>query len=188
MLQKKTSNALERLDQLEKTIPQIVAAVNQSVGQIQGQLSSAVEVLDAVVQTLGSDTIEKLILDSRKKKAEEQSDKEKQALAELVTQGAIVPANVVTEKSIIVGVETDKDGVVRVPGRAQVAFQRVDPQFQQGLLGQAVGFKLTLPNGGTFEVTELYEVAPPKASDAAEAAAPVADVPVVPAPTGESNS
>jgi len=168
-LAKKTSNALERLDQVEKTVMNIVSAVNNSISQLGNQIGGVTEVLDAVVQTLGVETIQKIMSENRVAKAEAQAESEKAALAELLAKGDIKAVDKVSEKSIVVGRETDKDGTVRLPGRAQVAFARIDPNFQPQLLGQGPGFSLDLPNGGKFEVLEAYEVVE-KAADATPAA------------------
>lgn len=168
-LARKTSNALERLDQLEKTVGNIVGAVNNSLGQVSQQLSGITEVLDAVVQTLGADTIQKLMAESRAAKAEEQAREEEAALKALVERGDVQAVEKVTEKSVVVGRETNADGTVRTPGRAQVAFARIDPAFQASFLGQSVGFTLDLPNGGKFEVLGVYEVVEKSATPAPEA-------------------
>lgn len=186
-LAKRTSNALERLEQVEKTIPQILGAVNQTVGQVQAQLSSAVEVLDAVVQSLGVENIEKLVSDNRREKATQRMEEEKKQLAALLDAKLILAEDKVTEKSIIVGVETDKDGTARHPGRMQHGFNMIAPQFRDKLLGQVAGFKLPLPNGGNFEVQEIYgpnptPPAPAEAAPATEApAAPAVDASTAPA-------
>lgn len=153
-LAKKTSNALERLDQVERTVNNIGAATNNNINQLGG----ITEVLDAVVQTLGAETIQKIMTDNRTAKAEAQSAQEKAALDELVKNGDVKATEKVSERSIVVGREINPDGTVRVPGRAQVAFARIDPAFQKAFLDQAAGFSLDLPNGGKFEVQEVYEV------------------------------
>lgn len=186
-LAKKTSDALERLDQVEKTVANIVGAVNNSLGQVSGQLGGITEVLDAVVQTLGADTIQKVMTENRTAKAEAQSAAEQAALKELLAKGDIKATEKVTEKSIVVGKETAADGTVRIPGRAQVAFSRIDPNFQASFLGQAVGFSLDLPTGGKFEVQEIYEVvekadAPAETPPPADTSAPAETAPAPAAP------
>ena len=180
-LARKTSNALERLDQVEKTVTNIVSAVNNSLGQVSGQLGGITEVLDAVVQTLGADTIQKVMTENRTAKAEAQSQAEESALKELLAKGDIAVAAKVSDKSIVVGRETNKDGSVRIPGRAQVAFARIDPNFQAAFLGQEVGFNLELPNGGKFEVLEIYEVVEKAATAPADTSAPAEALPPPPA-------
>ncbi len=157
-LARKTSNALERLDQLEKTVGNIVGAVNNSLGQVSAQLSGITEVLDAVVQTLGAETIQKIMTENRAAKAEAQALAEEQALKELLDKGDLKVAEQITERSIVVGKESDKEGNIRPPGRAQVPFARIDPNFQAAFLGKGAGFSLDLPTGGKFEVTAVYEV------------------------------
>jgi hypothetical protein len=179
-LAKKTSNALERLDQVEKTVGNIVGAVNNSLGQVSQQLSGITEVLDAVVQTLGAETIQKLMTESRQAKAEAQAQAEEAALKELLAKGDIKATEKISEKSIVVGRETAKDGTVRIPGRAQVAFARIDPNFQSAFLGQGPGFSLDLPNGGKFEVLEVFEVVEKADSPPADAPAATATEPAAP--------
>jgi hypothetical protein len=166
------------LDQVEKTVGNIVGAVNNSLGQVSQQLSGITEVLDAVVQTLGAETIQKVMTESRQAKAEAQAQAEEAALKELLSKGDIAVAEKISEKSIVVGRETNPDGTVRVPGRAQVAFARIDPNFQAAFLGQAAGFSLDLPTGGKFEVLEVYEVV-----ERAESTTPVTEAPAAPATT-----
>ena len=173
-LARKTSNALERLDQVEKTVGNIVGAVNNSLGQVSQQLGGITEVLDAVVQTLGAETIQKIMTENRQAKAEAAAQAEEAALKELLSKGDIKVAEAISEKSIVVGRETNPDGTVRAPGRAQVAFARIDPNFQGPFLGKAVGFVLDLPNGGKFEVLEIYEVVEKPETVPAESSTPEA--------------
>lgn len=155
---KRTANALDRLEQVEKTLTNVVSAVNGTVGNINQQLTSQGEVLQAVVTMLGRDAVEKTIKDAREAAATASMEAEKRALEELRLRGDVVTMEFVTDKAIIVGREYMPDGTVRHPGRAQVAFQRVDPQFQPKLLGQVVGFLMELPNGGKFEIVEVLQV------------------------------
>lgn len=172
VLSKRTSNALDRLDQVEKTLPSLISAINNSLGQMNGQLNSQGEVLEAVVELLGQDTVSGKIKENRERRATETMEAEKKALEELKSRGDLVAVEKVTEKGLIVGREYNPDGTVRHPGRAQVAFQRVDDQFKAGLKDQAVGFVLSLPNGGKFEIVEIYEVVEKK-EEAPPAPAPV---------------
>ena len=187
VLAKRTSNALDRLDQVEKTIPNLISAINNSLGGLNNQLNSQGEVLEAVVELLGVETVQSTIKASRERKATEAMEAEKKALEELKSRGDVAPAEKISEKALIVGREYNKDGTVRHPGRAQVAFQRVDDQFRQGLLGQAAGFVLELPNGGKFEVLEIYEVVEKKEEPAPPppeaVAAPEADAAPAPSAT-----
>lgn len=172
VLAKRTSNALERLDQVEKTIPQLISAINNSLGGLNQTVNAQGEVLEAVVSLLGKDVIEANIADRRLVRATEAMESEKAALEQLKEKGDLAVTEKVTEKSIIVGREFLADGTLRHPGRAQVAYMRVDPEFQGKLLDQAVGYVIELPKGGKFEIVELYEVV--EKPDAPPEAAPVA--------------
>lgn len=173
VLAKRTSNALDRLDAVEKTIPDLISAINNSLGGLNQQLNAQGEVLEAVVSLLGQETVQNTIKETRERKATELMEQEKKAMEELKASGAIAASETVTEKSIIVGREFNPDGSVRHPGRAQVPFARVDQNFKEALLGKSVGFVMDLPTGGKFEVVELYEVVPKPAPEAP--AAPAAE-------------
>jgi hypothetical protein len=184
LLARRTSNALDRLDQVEKTIPQLVSAINNSLGGLHQQVNSQGEVVEALVQLLGKETVESTIRDTRERRATEAMEAEKKALEELKGRGDLAAVEKVTEKSVIVGREYNPDGTVRHPGRAQVAFQRVDESFKTGLLNQPVGFILELPNKGKFEVVEIYEVVEKPAPAPEAPAEAAAETP--PAPTAET--
>ncbi len=177
VLAKRTGDALDRLNQLEKTLPNIISAVNNAFGRMDGQLNSQGEVLEAVVDLLGQDSVTLKIKEKRELKATAAMEQEKAALEELVKNGDVVKVEAITEKALIVGREYNPDGTVRHPGRAQVGFQRVDVQFQPSLSGQKAGFMFDLPNGGKFEVVEVYEVVEKPEPKAEETKAPEAPPP-----------
>lgn len=171
-LARKTSNALERLDSVEKTIGNIVGAVNNSFTQISRQLSGITEVLDAVVQTLGAENIQKVMEESRRTKAEEAAKAQETALKALLDKGEVKAVEKVSEKSIIVGRDHLADGTLRHPGRVQLMFSEIEPPFRPSFLGQSIGFVLDLPTGGKFEVMELYEVVEKTEASVAQPAVP----------------
>lgn len=158
VIAKRTTNALDRLDQIEKVLPELISGINNSFGGISQQVNAQGEVLEAVVGLLGKETIEAALKENRERKATEVMESEKKALEELKTAGAIAVTEKVTEKSIIVGREYNPDGTLRHPGRAQVPYSRVDANFKEKLLGQVAGFVLELPNKGKFEILEVCEV------------------------------
>lgn len=170
LIAKRTVNALERLDQVEKTIANLTSAINNSLMTLNNQTNAQGEVLEAVVAVLGNESIDEKIKELRVQKATEAMEAEKSALEALKASGEIVATQKVTDKSVIVGKEFNQDGSVRVPGRVQVAFQRIDAKFQPDLLGKEVGNTIDLPEGRKFEIVEIYEVAPKKEEPVAEAA------------------
>jgi len=174
-LAKKSANALERLEVLERTVNSIGSATNNNINQIGGMT----EVLDAVVQILGVEAIQKVLSENRVAMAEAQSKAEEEALKELLSKGDIAESEKISDKSIVVGKETNPDGTVRPPGRAQVAFARIDPTFQEQFLGKSAGFVLDLPTGGKFEVLSVYDVVE-------KAETPVIPAPVTTEPTAEA--
>lgn len=164
IIAKRSANALDRIGELEtgltllsQDIQRVLPAIDQAIQAVQQQLSGAIEVLDAVVSTLGTETIEKCMIENRRSKATSLMEADKARLEAELAAGSKVPVATITDKSTVVGVETEPDGSVRHPGRAQLVFSRIAPDFQNKLLGQPVDFVLELPTGGKFTVTGIFE-------------------------------
>ncbi len=158
LLQKKTKDALDRLDDLEKTLPQIVSGFQQAANQLQQGLNSLTEIMDAVIEHIGGDKITKTMSENRVKKAEAMAENDRKALDQALLDGNVAVAEAVSEKSIIVGRELLADGSVKVPGYVQAPYIRIAPEFQEKLKGQKAGVSIELPTGGKFEVTAVYDV------------------------------
>jgi hypothetical protein len=155
---KAVKSALERIDQLEQDLPKIVMGVNEAVmGQRRG-LGELASVVEALTEILGAGTVDAKIKEINERKVQAQLDKAKAALDEGLAKGDLVKADAVSDKSLIVGREYDKDGNVLPPGRAQITFDGIMPEFQDKLLGQGPGFTVETKNGGKFEVVEVYDV------------------------------
>jgi len=179
---KRTANALDRIDGIEQTLSAIIPQINNSFANMSRQQESQGEVLEAVVTILGQDTITATVKANRDARALATMEAEKKGLEELKANGTLAAVEVVSDKSLIVGREFNADGTIIHPGRVQVAYQRVDAQFQPQLLGKGVGITFDLPKGGKFEVLEIYEVV--QKPDAPTAGA----VETAPAPTEPANA
>ncbi len=183
---KQVRSALERIDGLEQELPRIVLAINEALegaGQRVGQLANIVE---AVVELFGADTVDAKIKEIADRKITANLERAKQALADGLEKGDLLKADAIGEKALVVGRELDKDGNVVFPGRVQLTFAGIKPEFQEKLKGQGVGTIIETPAGGKFEVLEVYDVvekAPP-AAEAAPTEAPAAPeaAPEAPAP------
>lgn len=165
-----------RLDALEKDIPNILSGVSEGFMKLSGQLNELTEIVNALVGLVGEEDVAKGVTEARIAKAQEQSDSAKAALEKAVAEGKFEASETINETSVLVGIEKTKDGTVIPPGRAQLQFGTLLPDFKEQLLGQKIGFTVTTPPGGSFEITGIWnEVKKP----AAEAAPVTTAVPVV---------
>lgn len=165
-----------RLDALEKDIPNILSGVSEGFMKLSGQLNELTEIVNALVGLVGEEDVAKGVTEARIAKAQEQSDSAKAALEKAVTEGKFEASETINETSVLVGIEKTKDGTVIPPGRAQLQFGTLLPDFKEQLLGQKIGFIVTTPPGGSFEITGIWnEVKKP----VAEAAPVTTAVPVV---------
>ncbi len=97
----------------------------------------------------------------KEKQQTQEMEAKKAQLEALVAEGRLVKANVIKESSVVVGREITKEGVSIHPGRFQMPFAEIAPQFQEQLLGKGTDSKLEIPNHGTFEVQEVYDFVTP---------------------------
>lgn len=196
VLEAKASGLSSRLDKLEERTQQMELIIGQVVQQISTQLGRMDEVLNAAVEELGPDHIRELIEARRLAISTERDRLKKEALDKSLTDGTMVKADTITEDSTIVGVEKDPQGQAIPPGRTQVKFEEVSPEYKSQLLGKGVGASfITNPRddtgkplpSGSFEVTEVYmpvakaiqlEEGPLTAAVEAALAAPIVAEPV----------
>lgn len=162
---KQARNAMERVTALENVVPQIIGMLQN----IQAQFSQSVEILDALVENFGIETVEKTVVANRRQKAIAKSTEETKQVAALIEQGVLKATTKVAEHNMLVFKETKPDGTPNEPvSRVQFMYEQLQEQFRTQLIGKAVGEKLASPGGNIFELAEIYEVVPQ--------AAPVPDV------------
>lgn len=157
-----------RMDRVEEDIPAIISATNQVVGNLNEQLSAAVEILDAVVQSLGVETVTEIIQETRRKRSAETEEGNRVAI-ELSLQGALEGKGglevieAATEDCVLVGKETSAEGEVRHPGRFTLnGLAEIPETYRNELIGKQVGFSMKVENGATLEILELYGRVAPK--------------------------
>jgi hypothetical protein len=154
----KTKDALARITELEEMIPAISNAVNKSLQQVDQHLGNFNDTLEAVTALLGVEQVSAKKAELLAARVVQQVENQKNAVAEAVKGGSLLVTGAVTEKSLVIGVETDKDGNVAGSGRVQLPMQGIKPEFQAQLLGKSVGASFDLPTGGKFTCTEIYVV------------------------------
>lgn len=151
------------------------------VDQIKTAVANMVEVVNGLIVASGEGfelKVQQAIKDTRAKRMADQVEREKKMVAQLVSSNVIVPTDVVTTESFIVGREFSPDGNLLGSGRAQVQFNQFSEDARAKVLGQGVGFMIEAPTG-KFEVTEIYNPATPKPPEVA-APLPVEDLPGAP--------
>ena len=175
---KQVKTALERIDLLEKGMERMAMLFDMVINQANQRISVVSETVEALSKITGPEAVAQVIVEDRKRKSEEAAAAAKKALDEAVAAGNLVAVETCSEKSLIIGVEKDKDGNLVGPERFQLHFSQIKPEFQEQLLGKGLGTKLTTETGGSVEVLELYDpvekTEEPKPEDEAQAAEDVA--------------
>jgi hypothetical protein len=162
-------NALQRVEEIERVIPNVIGAVNEGLGKLQQQISALVEVAEALTDAVGTDVINAKVVENRKTKDASKTAAEEEAIQKALTAGELVPADAIAETSLMVFTESDKDGkVLEVGSRVQFSFMQLKPEFRAEVLGKKVGEKILVPEGHSFEVKSIFTIVP-KPATAAEA-------------------
>lgn len=166
----KVRNLDTRMAELEDGFKNVVAAIDQ-LFQKQGQRLGTIEdVLEAAVKCLGEETVKSTVTEIREEKAASQVAQAKANLAAALEAGQIAPADTIGEKSIISGVETDKDGNAVPPGYLQVSYESLKPELKAEFLGKSVGTAVQLSSGGSYDIQGVFDVV--EQAQPAEANAP----------------
>lgn len=164
---KAPKGALERIEDLEKTIPSIVSAINEALVRADNRSTELSEVVDTLIELAGRETVTAAINSAREKRDRERAAAAEQALSDAIGRGEIASTDSVAENCLIAGVEYDKEGAPIPPGRVQVMTNQVVETVRTQILGKGPGTKADTPNGGTFEVTDIYAFVPKKEEVAA---------------------
>lgn len=150
--------AIERISEIEQSLPGLINAVNQGFVEFNSRVAGLAEVVEALVQKLGPEEVQSILAARRTERDQQRVEQAKQWLAQQVEAGSLAPAEAVTERSLLVGVETDAEGNAVPPGRIQLTIDRVNTEIRELLMGKPAGTKIQTPGGTTFEVLEVYNI------------------------------
>ena len=167
----KIKSALERIADLEAFVEgdlqKVVGAIDQALQTQQVQTRQLATVIQALVEILGAETVDAKIKELEAAKQAKALEDAKAALEDALLKGLVAKAEAVSEQSLLVGFETDAEGQVLAPGRAQISYASLNPTYKEKFLGLTAGEKVTLDNGNTFNLTEIYGALPqPEVSEA----------------------
>ena len=162
-LRQQQKSLSERITNLEESLARVLYGVNQRFQAIDQRLALLEETAAALTQIQGPDDVASFITAERTERAKTQMEQEQTSLEASLRDGYVAKAEVVGERSLIVGQYKKADGTVVEPGRAQLAMPGVAEQFKAQLLGKGAGTVLELPENNTFELLEIYTVDEEKA-------------------------
>lgn len=177
--------ALERIDELEKLIPNLLSSINEALLRVDNRVSELADVIEVIGDKIGKEEVLKLLQERREARDMDNAVKAQEALQKAVEAGVAVAVDTVSEKSLVVGVEYDKDGKAIPPARVQLMFTQIKPEVREKLAGNGPGTKVETPAGGTFEVLEVYNLVD-QAAKTDQAPTPAAPTPTAPTPTTET--
>jgi hypothetical protein len=190
-------NLKKTVRDLSKYSLDIVKQTNEALNQLGGRVDQMAEVLNAVVQVLGVDSVDAMIKETRETIKAQAEAQQADGVKQLVDKRIFVPAQLVTADGFIVGSDVAADGAER---RVQFEMTQIGKEFLSLYTDKRVGDTIE-SNGAKLVIKELYTidkvryaevVAEEKKKDeeakkAAEAPVPpVVNAPPPPAPKAEA--
>ncbi len=163
----KQLTVLERIENLEQSRDSLDKKLDVTFNQIRGQVSNAMEVIEATVGTLAESTselekkIDEKMKANREKRKQAQIEQENKQLSQMIEMGVLKVADTISAASLFVVRTFDAQGEVLGIGREQVEFSRIHPSVSSEFLGKEVGF-IFESGGRKIEVLEIYEILPSK--------------------------
>lgn len=193
--------ASQRIDDLERAVMSIFNVTN-NMARDNTLIKNALKLLDSKVECMMEASVagdaltdENITIRMKAKELEELKGK----VANLVTQGFLVPAEEIAEGAFVVGAETEPDAADGTAGkvihaRLQFTLASLDKEIQAKLIGAKAGSVVSFKDDAlVFKVAEVYKIVnptppAPAVAPAPEAAAPAADASVTPAPAASPDA
>ena len=168
---KQRENALERISNLEKFSAKVVESVDGSFKTVAKDLqdcNSNIEGLDrlirAIIEVSGPEFNTKVteqIKATRIAELEAQSASSAASVKMYVAEGKLKVADtVLNDTDILIVTQKDGNGDLKYPVRNHLALVQFIPAVKELLMNKKVGETVSLPDGGTVEILEVYEVVP----------------------------
>lgn len=215
-MRKQVAGTFARIDELENGLTNLSVAVdrafqrlqeqiNQQLSRINQQLSQKIEIVDALVDLLGEDTVLNAIEVNRVNRTNEQTEAIRQRVVSYLETGKFVAEEIVRDATL------GEDGKSPTSPGSYVAIQNLDsegkevlggyicqpmatlkPEFKTPFIGKSVGFECSdntkhpvegkEPQEGKLVLVGIYELVTPKAPEAPVTAASAEPLPPTPAP------
>ena len=167
-IQKRIKKAMEakdsmdsQLKNIDENLKQLFANDNKMAAWVDEKYSKHEEILSALIEIIGTQKVFEEIKKARIEKAEANSASQKEALDKGLAEGTVKAVDEVTDTSIIVGSEVDKDGNVIPPARSQILFASLPPELADLLRAKKVGDVVETMVNSKFTIKEIYEMVLP---------------------------
>lgn len=174
-----TPNTAQRVKALEKQLAEVrkvgpavyqklSADFNQMAQAVSQRLNALDEVLAVLVEEIGAEEVDSRIQARRLKARLSEVDRSKQAIADGVEKGLLTEVAAVGEDSLLVGFETDAQGVVENPPFSSIPFAQLQPHLKERFAGAKAGDRVEI-DGGTFTIDNIFRIEKEKIEAAAAA-------------------
>lgn len=156
-------NALTRIEELERLIPNLLQAIGKQIDAVNNKQNAIDELVNSIIGVVGVDAVSAELLKNREDATNQKIETQKAETERLKAEGVLEPAAVIEADSVILLSESKADGSPVIPGWVRAHVSELKEQFCEELVGKTVGYTGTLENGNVFSVLEVLKVNASKA-------------------------
>ena len=160
----------ERLHLITTKLHQVVEGVNQALNQFNSELDSVKNVVNALIELAGKDTVKAKLTQLTDIEKEKKADTLEQGIKEALERGEIesVSGPIEVETQLLCLKQKSNNGQLRIPSRVFVDFGGLTAPLQELFRGKMAGDVIDYPavhndgiEGDTVEVASIYQVKAP---------------------------
>lgn len=156
---KKKPTRASKLNQLAAELHQFQESARAAFQLLDGHVGALSSQLGAVIEAVGEKAVGAAAVVVQERQNRQQVEAEAKQVADGVAAGHLKPAEIVTDRSIIIMDERQADGSPSGRGRYLVHFDTILNDLKTVFHGVQVGFSHRLESGVVLEVAEIYEPA-----------------------------
>lgn len=154
----KSLGAVGEVQALKQGQQQILMAVRNTFGLVDARIGELSLQVQALVNLMGEATVKAEVERLQIEEIEAKSALETASFEAAVKEGKLVKAEVVGDLSVIVGTETNAEGVQLHPLRIQLLYGSLKPGFKESYTAKRVGDVIDTPVASKFTITDIYDI------------------------------
>lgn len=157
-LLKDQKDLAERIQKLEQNFTRMLFQFQEKFDAVATNTDTLRDHLNALIEVTGfAAAVTERVRIAREKRAADQAQQEQAALEKGIADGWIYAVDAIKTNSLIVGKYVDDAGKDVPPGRVQLMFRILEPEFKGKLIDKTAGAEIPV-SGGKFVVLAVYGV------------------------------
>jgi hypothetical protein len=155
--EKQRADALSLIAALNNRLQSVVAQLNAELTKVNEKIDGLARVCSALTKLGGEVEVTAEIQRQRHAELNEESSQIAEIIKKAVEAGTMVAGDTIEERSIVVSTERDPQGTIRQPEFIRTPLSSYVDEVRDLLVGKKVGDVVTMEDGSTITVVEVYQ-------------------------------